>query len=252
MGFVLGISGPAGSGKDTVADYLIETHGWDGKLSFARNLKNMCKAVFKMSEWQVSSQEGKRATFGKPIVFTEGHLGSVLFWMSQTHANFPIAAGAKEKVKALVGRELRTPREILQMIGTDICRSLISSYHLDIVWKDAAADGNWVVTDVRFPNEAEMLANDLKGSVIKVFRPQASSCEGETKTHLSEVALSSWSGFSDTIDNSIEGLENLYKEVNSFLERNNLPCRAPNTQSKKDDVVESTSPSKEEEIRKDL
>ena len=69
MGFVLGFSGAAGAGKDTVADYLIEGGGWDGKLSFAGNLKEMCKLVFNLTDHDVYDQEGKQALFDSPKVF---------------------------------------------------------------------------------------------------------------------------------------------------------------------------------------
>ena len=42
MVFVLGLNGAAGAGKDTVADYLIASRGFDGKASFAANLKEVC------------------------------------------------------------------------------------------------------------------------------------------------------------------------------------------------------------------
>ena len=41
---IIGISGKAGSGKDTVADYLVQSYGFT-KVSFASTLKNMLSAA---------------------------------------------------------------------------------------------------------------------------------------------------------------------------------------------------------------
>lgn len=223
MRFVLGLSGPARAGKDTVADFLIQKHGWTGKLSFARNLKNMCKSVFSLSEEDVETQEGKKRKFSSPLVFSNSHLGSIMYWMSRTHHTSQIANDSYTKVKSLIGRELNTPREVLQIVGTDICRTLVPTYHVDIVLKDAQVDGMWVITDVRFPNEGNLILDELKGSVVNVSRDIDN--EGAVDmAHPSETAMKQWGRFVDTVDNSKDGLEFLFKEVDEFLERNNLKC----------------------------
>lgn len=223
MGFVLGLSGPARAGKDTVADFLIQERGFTGKLSFARNLKNMCKSVFGLSEEDVETQAGKKRKLETPVVFSNSHLGSIMYWMSRTHSTSKIADDSYFKVKSLIGRELNTPREILQIVGTDICRTLISTYHVDIVLKDAKVEGRWVVTDVRFPNEGDLILDELNGSVVNVSRNIDN--EGAVDmTHPSETAMKQWGRFVDTVDNSKDGLEFLFKEVDEFLERNNLKC----------------------------
>ena len=85
MGFVLGINGAAGAGKDTLADYLVSKHGWTKKLSFARNLKDLCKKAFDLSEFQVDNQKGKGQDLECPKVFTTDAFGSILYWMYRTH-----------------------------------------------------------------------------------------------------------------------------------------------------------------------
>ena len=220
MALVLGLHGAAMSGKDTVADYLVDQKGWTAKLSFAHNLKEMCKAIFYLTDHDVHDQAGKHALFAKPKTFTENNLGSVLFWMSRTHARFPVSKESKLKVKSLVGTELRNPRDILQFVGTEICRELIKTYHVDIVKQQVLQnpEGKFVITDVRFPNEGDFVLDDLQGSVIKIERPNLSSTN-INRQHASETSMSDWGRFNAVIDNSEVGLEKLYEKVDTIVKR---------------------------------
>ena len=150
-----------------------------------------------------------------------------------------------------------TPRELLQLLGTETGRDII---HPDI-WVNALfadykaeeeiglydggdLDGqeayrvdksNWIITDVRFPNEAQAI-KDRGGIVIRVNRDkQCGSCESTfTKgsecpncgsgnwvhgkidfTHPSETALDDYE-FDHVIDNngSIEELVEKVKQLN--------------------------------------
>ena len=58
---ILGITGLIGSGKDTIADYLIRFHGFK-KLSYAEPLKDSVAAVF---GWDREMLEGTTATSRK-------------------------------------------------------------------------------------------------------------------------------------------------------------------------------------------
>lgn len=220
MAFVLGVSGPSQSGKDTLADYLIQAKGWKGKVSFAGNLKEMCKAIFSLTEEDVNTQEGKRRVLPDPVEITKGNLGSIFFWMSQTHAHTPISEEAKRKVTGLVGTKLETPRRILQFVGTEICRELIPSYHVDVVRKACSGEGNWIITDVRYHNEADFVVDSLGGAVVRINRPSVEKDDSLDRSHISEVSMNSWSGFLDTIDNDIEGLPHFFNKIDTFLGKN--------------------------------
>jgi hypothetical protein len=224
MGFILGLSGSAMAGKDTVADYLIEKHGWTGKLSFADNLKKMCLNIFNFTEDEVYTQEGKQKIFNAPIVFNRSHLGSIMFWMARTHPNHRIPPEVLETVRSHVGKKFNTPREVLQFVGTEVCRTLIDSYHADVVREAAKEEGYWVITDVRFPNEGDLVLEELKGSVVSIVRAKDNSGALNT-SHASETSMNSWGKFTDTIDNSKEGVAFLFEEVDKFLERNKYKCQ---------------------------
>ena len=127
---IIGICGLIGSGKDTIADYLIKRHNFQ-KLSFADKLKDSVATMF---DWDRSLLDGKtdqsrqwREEIDK-------------YWSNDT------------------GREI-TPRLVLQLFGTECMRNGF----YDGIWvsltKKKILDNpmqNFVIPDVRFPNEAKM------------------------------------------------------------------------------------------------
>ena len=242
MGFVLGLNGPAGAGKDTIADYLVNEKGWTANISFAANLKEMCKAVFALSDYDVTDQDGKKKLFSKPKTFTDRNLGSVMYWMANSHPQTRVRPESMEKVRSLVGTELTNPRHVLQFVGTEICRELIPTYHVDVLVKRVKDDPNglFVVSDARFPNEGDLILDELGGLVVYVDRPDPSAAN-INRSHASETAMLDWGRFSDRISNHREGLQNLFNEVDSFLERHNL-CQDADavTQSEKSGVANSS------------
>ena len=235
MNFVLGISGRAGVGKDAAADFLVAS-GWTGKLAFANNLKRMCMKVFDLTEYDVFDQVGKSTPIPGNIKFNHDHCTAILTWMQKTHGENLIS---KIKLAGLVdmfGTLLSTPRDVLQFVGTDVCRFLIPTYHLDVVGMEIAkSPGKWVISDVRFPNEAEFITKELGGQVLNVVGRKETT-KGSQSEHSSENSLSGWDGFFDTIINDEVGLDVFYRKISDCLERI-VECQ--DTQSK--DEKETTS-----------
>jgi len=130
---IIGICGFIGSGKDTVADYLVNVHGFRRE-SFAGTLKDAVAAVF---GWDRTLLEGRT---------TESRE-----WREQVDAWW---------ANRLTMPHL-TPRWVLQYWGTDVCRH---GFHDDI-WiaslenKLRQIKDNVVISDVRFPNELKAIKN---------------------------------------------------------------------------------------------
>lgn len=140
---IVGVCGFIGSGKDTVADYLVNFHEFRRE-SFANTLKDAVAAVF---GWDRTLLEGrtKEAREWREQVDT--------WWASRL--NMPHL----------------TPRWILQNWGTEVCRR---GFHDDI-WvaslenKLRKTTDNIVISDCRFPNEVSAIKG-AGGIVIRVRR----------------------------------------------------------------------------------
>jgi len=138
---IIGICGLIGSGKGTVADVLVD-QGFT-KVSFADKLK-----------------DGVSTIFGWDRAMLEGDTDESRQWREQRDDFW----------SAETGMEV-TPRLVLQLFGTDCLRN---GFH-DGVWvsllKKHMLDnpGNYVVPDVRFRNEQNMI-RELGGEVWRVQR----------------------------------------------------------------------------------
>ena len=140
---IIGVCGFIGSGKDTIADYLVNFHEFRRE-SFANSLKDAVAQVF---GWDRTMLEGrtKQAREWREQVDP---------WWAQ-RLNMPNL----------------TPRWILQYWGTEVCRK---AFHDDI-WIAALENklrnstDNIVISDCRFPNEIKSI-KDAGGIVIRVKR----------------------------------------------------------------------------------
>ncbi len=140
---ILGVTGLIGSGKDTIADYLVTEHGFK-RVSFAASLKDAVSAVF---GWDREMLEG---TTKQSRVWRE----EVDTWWAERLAMPNL-----------------TPRWVLQNWGTELFRN---HFHTDI-WvasvenKLRQAKDDIVITDCRFANEVNAIKN-AGGITCRVFR----------------------------------------------------------------------------------
>jgi hypothetical protein len=202
---IIGINGYSGSGKDTVGkliqiaacddlpegqdiddmlrDYtnnewwIEEKSGWEIK-KWAGKLKTIASLLTGIPVEKFEDQEFKKTNLGpewnKTVrIFGDHYDGHVEDW---TDVEKPM-----------------TVRDFLQKLGTD---GLRDGLHVN-TWVNALmADyepvafeqpSNWIITDTRFPNEAQAI-KDAGGIVIRVDRPGVSAINA----HPSETGLDNW------------------------------------------------------------
>jgi hypothetical protein len=192
---IVGVCGLIGSGKGTVADLLQQKHGFI-KISFADSLKDAVSVVF---SWD-------RALL-------EGDTDESREWREQRDPWWADRLGFADL----------TPRWVLQMWGTEVCRE---GFHRDI-WiasiekKLEDHNKNYVIPDTRFPNEIDMI-HRMDGEVWKVKRGDDPSWMGRylrTGKSPKDIHPSEWewalSEFNHIINNNstIEDLESQIKSL---------------------------------------
>jgi hypothetical protein len=193
---IVGVCGLIGSGKGTVADILEQEHSFI-KISFADSLKDAVAAVF---SWD-------RALL-------EGDTEESRTWRESVD---PWWAGR-------LGFADLTPRWILQMWGTEVCRE---GFHKDI-WiasiekKLQDHSKNYVIPDTRFPNEINMIQR-MDGQVWKVKRGDDPSWMGRylrTGKPPKDIHPSEWewviAKFNQIIEND-STIESLQSHIRSLV-----------------------------------
>ena len=226
---LIGISGKMGSGKDTlsiVLNYLADKDAPDWIGGWDQNVEDFVYKNKKYSEklkYMVCFLIGCKRSDLEDRDFKEKPIGPE--WMKWfTEDGLP-----PKNNNAGIG-EVLTPRKLLQLLGTECGRQII---HPNI-WVNALfsdykkiaynwdCDGNttvegypnWIITDVRFPNEAKAI-KDRGGILIRINRPQYldNGLVIRKDEHLSETALDDYDGFDYVIENNSDSVADLVEQV---------------------------------------
>jgi len=176
---IIGLSGYAQSGKDTIAGMLIGLHKYNNR-AFANPMRESLYIL-------------------NPIVTS--------------------TLGGQDRLQHIVdehgweyAKKYTDARRLLQVFGTEVGRKLFGEdFWVNQVFKGISSADKIVFTDVRFPNEAQMIKH-FDGQVWRVLRPGYSPLND----HPSESAMDDWL-FDKVIINDA-GLESLKSQIASNLE----------------------------------
>ena len=180
---IIGLVGQKQSGKDTFADYVCSKTGTFHKIAFASTLKRICQEIFSLSDAQLHDPK------------------------------------EKEKID---GRWGKSPRQILQIVGTDLFRTQFDNN----IWikslkhklKGIPPSTHLIFTDIRFQNELDFVlefANSEPVHIFEIYRPMIS--DGDA--HISETCKLSYdfmipivndgskSDFFNTIDKKLNEIQ---------------------------------------------
>jgi hypothetical protein len=228
---IIGVNGKIGSGKDTVGkiiQYLTSECGNSNssrhrtyaeflKRGGGSNLRNFDQHY--VSDWEVKKFAGKlkqtaSLLTGIPVEKFEDQEFKKL---QMPECWNRLQQSGRSKIWSPM-----TYRQFLQELGTEAMRdglhtnvwvnALFADYNagytispLDV---DNQAPDNWIITDMRFPNEMEAVV-EKGGITIRVVRPGTS-----TGTHPSEIALDGHTMHYEIInDGTIEDLVEKVKEI---------------------------------------
>lgn len=192
---IIGICGFKSSGKDTIADYLIQNYGFK-RLSFASALKDIISIMF---DWPRDKLEGLTK---EDREWRE----QIDPWWSKT-----------------LNIQLLSPRYVMQYFGTDLLRN---NFHPDI-WVKIVENQlnkyeNIVISDCRFENEINMIVR-YGGKIIQVHRNvpkwfykyrHGSDVEEIKMLHCTETEwIRCYSNYDVENDGTIEELNNKIKYI---------------------------------------
>lgn len=185
---ILGVCGTMGTGKDTIADFFVSVYGFK-QMAMADPLKHTVKDLFDISE-------------------------DVLWGPSEN----------------------RTPevRRLLQQLGTEVAREYDPEIWVNKtrerlkVWREKGIDlydhtahprdnmeHSVVISDIRFPNEAEMLYEHPRGYLLKLERkttPNTNAAKHSSETGVLDIPEKH---FYTAVDNNgtIKELHNKLREI---------------------------------------
>jgi len=214
---IIGVCGFIGSGKDTIADYLVNFHEFRRE-SFASTLKDAVSAVF-----------------GWDRTMLEGRTKEAREWREQVDPWWA----------SRLDMPTLTPRWVLQYWGTEVCRK---AFHDDI-WiaslenKLRNSKDHVVISDCRFPNEISSIKNAggqivwvQRGALPEWYEAAVDANRGSNvalnelkrlKIHASETA---WVGteFDAIIDNN-STIDELYQQAQTLVIGNQITLTPSNT-----------------------
>ena len=186
---IIGISGKAGSGKDTVAKMLevlyanpdISYEDFANKryknfadiqiVHFADTLKETAQILFRIGEWETNTQEGKKTTIN---------------WIG------------------------KTVRELLQGIGQGLRDAIDPNLWVKILFANTEGWSNYIIADVRYPNEVYAIKK-RNGVLIRIDRKGAGA-----GNHSSETALDNYKEWDVHIENN-DSIEDLFEAMKIFI-----------------------------------
>lgn len=179
---LIAFSGKKFAGKDTCAESLIRSYGFK-RIGLADKLKDICSVVFKISRKDMDDPSKKEENFEKPIIFNSIHIESLLSQIEKD--GFSCQDLFENLCHSYIGRKIISIRDMLQFIGTDICRSYIADdIWLRYIQKFINYSDNIVITDARFENE-RLFLKDIGAILILVIRDGLDS----SSSHISENQL---------------------------------------------------------------
>lgn len=187
---LIGLAGPAGVGKDTIADYLVDTYNFT-KFSFSDALYEEVAAAFKMDKATLYERSAK-----------EAETPALQYWSCQdkTFQNLIFHLLTDEHVDYPMDKWL-SPRWVLQRWGTDYRRKqdpeywikksmlFVEAYLRNATEHPDIQRGGLVNCSVRFENERAFI-KQFNGEVWHVRRKGWDTTMGASeKAYVSEAGL---------------------------------------------------------------
>lgn len=162
MTIIVGLTGPAGVGKDTAANVMVRELGFT-RLALADPIK---KAITILDPFL--NKFGDRLTADLAAFESDGVIGSESYFRAWDYV-----------------KQMPEARRLLQVFGSEVGRDMFGeNVWIDKMYRDAEGLPLVVVPDIRFHNEATFLKRH-NGFVVSIRRPGV----GPVNDHISDRGL---------------------------------------------------------------
>jgi hypothetical protein len=199
---IIGISGYSGVGKDTVGT-IIQYVNCENPQS---SIEEMCANYSEYEYWLDEQSNWEIRKFAGKLKDIAEHLTGIPIekFEDQEFKKTNLGPEWDYQIDEFNTPTKMTVRDFLQKLGTDAMRmglhdnvwvnALMADYTSEESWlntslgeKPNVVYPNWIITDVRFPNEAQAI-KDKGGIIIRVDRPGVNPIND----HPSETGLDDW------------------------------------------------------------
>lgn len=200
MGNIIGLCGRMRSGKSELAKICMK-YDYE-RLYFALPLKQLCAKILNIDIEELNKLKNNNSE----IFFS---LTDDVCKVISKETDIPLDVIEKH----CLDKVMETVRDMLQYIGTDLIRLYNNTWHVNEIMSMIDPSKNYVIDDVRFPNEKNMI-EELGGDCWYVVRPTISS----VSNHISETSLT-WNSCGNKVIINDSTLSNLlFKWENIMLD----------------------------------
>ena len=215
---IIGFAGRMRSGKTELAK-VCEKHGFE-KLYFALPLKQLCADLLEISIDKLNRLKAEKEAIG--ITFDDDFCRII-----SDETDIPLEVVHKY----CDGVVIKDVRHMLQFIGTDLIRNCNTNWHVNRIRKMIDPSKNYVIDDVRFPNELNLI-RELGGDCWFVIRPRIDNISN----HESETALT-WRDFDNKLIINDSSLERFIFKWEAFLKDYDRSLKTREEYLKEKDII---------------
>ena len=205
---LIGISGKKQSGKDTVCRIIQLVNEALYHVSFDMQFMSKEYIVNEITEHLELDEPTRSSIYPERHAFADKLKECASIILGESRDVFEVESGKNSKTRLRImdhNGDTITNRKFLQLFGTEVGRaidpdlwvkSLLYDYREAVLSAEGSWSPDWIITDVRFPNEAKAIKAE-GGILIRVNRDT-----GAVDEHPSETALDNYEDFDITISNN--------------------------------------------------